>query len=296
MIITSTVAETRAALRTLKASHPDAEVGLVPTMGALHAGHLSLVQTAREACGLVVATIFVNPLQFAQNEDLDLYPRTLEQDVALLEHAGVHLVFTPTSEEMYPEGSFTTVDVGPLGSRLDGASRPTHFRGVTTVVTKLFNIVQPDQAFFGQKDAAQVAVLKAMVKDLNVPLTIHTCPTIREHDGLALSSRNRRLTTEQRTQALALSRALATAQYLYDAGERKAQRLQSALLSQLGDADVDYAEIVDAETLLPVERAADGTLFAVAATVGSVRLIDNLIAGSSPLLTTRSTDLQLSHV
>jgi pantoate--beta-alanine ligase len=295
MIVTNTIAETRAALRQLRASFPEAELGLVPTMGALHAGHLSLFQAARRHCGLVAATIFVNPLQFAPNEDLALYPRTLSADVALLEHAGVDLLFAPNPEEMYPAHAATTVDAGPIASRLDGASRPTHFRGVTTVVSKLFHILTPDHAFFGQKDAAQVAVLRAMVRDLNFPLTLHTCPTVREHDGLALSSRNLRLTAGERRKALALSRALAAAQRLYDAGVTDALALRQALLANLDELTLDYAEIIDPDTLLPVDRATAGTLFAVAASVGNVRLIDNLLAGSSPLLVPRDQEEALAH-
>jgi pantoate--beta-alanine ligase len=295
MIVTNTIAETRAALRQLRASFPEAELGLVPTMGALHAGHLSLFQAARRHCGLVAATIFVNPLQFAPNEDLALYPRTLSADVALLEHAGVDLLFAPNPEEMYPAHAATTVDTGPIASRLDGASRPTHFRGVTTVVSKLFHILTPEHAFFGQKDAAQVAVLRAMVRDLNFPLTLHTCPTVREHDGLALSSRNLRLTAGERRKALALSRALAAAQRLYDAGVTDALALRQALLANLDELTLDYAEIIDPDTLLPVDRATAGTLFAVAASVGNVRLIDNLLAGSSPLLVPRDQEEALAH-
>jgi pantoate--beta-alanine ligase len=269
------VRQVRAAMR-----RTDASIGLVPTMGALHAGHLSLVRAAREQCGAVVATIFVNPTQFAPGEDFDKYPRTWDDDVHLLTKAGVDLLFAPQPEEMYPSGAETFVDVGPLGTRLDGASRPGHFRGVATVVSKLFHIVSPDLAFFGQKDAAQVAVLRAMVRDLNFPLSVVVCPTVRDADGLALSSRNRYLSPEERTQALALLQSLRTIEQQVHHGETSATTLRTELHRHLSEAPglrVDYAELVDPNTLLPVNAIEHETLAAVAAWVGSTRLIDNVL-------------------
>jgi pantoate--beta-alanine ligase len=207
------VAGLRAARKVL-----DGTVGLVPTMGALHEGHLSLVRAAKSACDAVIATIFVNPTQFAPNEDLNKYPRTFEADCALLEREGVDLLFAPGVAEMYPEGETTRVVVGPVADRLDGVSRPGHFTGVSTVVAKLFHITSPDKAFFGQKDAAQLAVLRQMVRDLNFDLEIVVGPIVREPDGLAMSSRNRYLSEEERTKALVLSRALAAAADAYESG------------------------------------------------------------------------------
>ncbi|QEE31201.1 pantoate--beta-alanine ligase [Terriglobus albidus] len=253
-------------------------IGLVPTMGALHEGHLSLVRAARARCTHVIATIFVNPLQFGPNEDFSRYPRTFERDAELLTSEGVDWLFAPSAEEMYPQGAQTTVDVPELGARLDGASRPGHFRGVATVVSKLFHITQPDLAFFGQKDAAQVAVLRRMVRDLNFPLEIVVCPTVREVDGLALSSRNRYLSEEERSRALVLSRALRKAEALAATGTPAT--LRDAMLSEFEGTDgvrVDYAAVVDPDTLLDVSDLSRGALLAVAAWVGSTRLIDNLL-------------------
>lgn len=253
-------------------------IGLVPTMGALHEGHLSLVRTARARCTHVIATIFVNPLQFGPNEDFSRYPRTFERDVELLTSEGVDWLFAPSAEEMYPQGAQTTVDVPELGARLDGASRPGHFRGVATVVSKLFHITQPDLAFFGQKDAAQVAVLRRMVRDLNFPLEMVVCPTVREADGLALSSRNRYLSEEERSRALVLSRALRKAEALAEMGTPAT--LRDAMLSEFEGTDgvrVDYVTVVDPDTLLDVSDLSRGALLAVAAWVGSTRLIDNLL-------------------
>jgi pantoate--beta-alanine ligase len=256
-------------------------LGLVPTMGALHEGHMSLVRAARARCSRVVASLFVNPTQFAPGEDFAKYPRTFEADCALLQGAGVDYVFAPTPEEMYPPNAETFVDVPKIGSRLDGASRPGHFRGVATVVAKLFNIVQPDRAFFGQKDAAQVAVLRAMVRDLNFDIDIVVCPTVRDDNGLALSSRNRYLSTEEHKVALKLSRSLRAASEAVNRGDASAASLQELLKQQLSDPAirVDYTSVVDALTLEPVDEARPGTLIAVAAFVGSTRLIDNVIVG-----------------
>ncbi len=260
----------------------DAKLGLVPTMGALHAGHLALVRAAQRACEAVAVSIFVNPTQFAPGEDLARYPRTFAADCALLAEAGVDLLFAPSVAAMYPAHpavAETFVDVPAIGARLDGASRPGHFRGVATVVAKLFGIVQPDLAFFGQKDAAQVAVLRAMVRDLNLPVQMEVCPTVREVDGLALSSRNRYLTAGERVEALALSRALRFVEQEAAAGVEVAglRRTLCEAMATTPGVRVDYAEIVDPDTLLPVGDLSGGALVAVAAWVGTTRLIDNLL-------------------
>jgi pantoate--beta-alanine ligase len=280
MQILSTIPELRAAIGSLRAENPGAQLGFVPTMGALHAGHASLMHAARAQCGIVVASIFVNPTQFGPNEDFTRYPRTLDADCKMLEAAGVDLVFTPTTEIMYPAGASTFVDVGEVGNRLDGASRPGHFRGVATVVAKLFHIVQPDRAWFGQKDAAQIAVLRKMVRDLDFPVEIIVCPTVREPDGLAFSSRNRYLPAPERRQALVLSRALRAAEQLAQRGESQAAALLHAMreiFARQPEVRIDYIAVVDPDTLLPVENIRGGALIAVAAFVGSTRLIDNLL-------------------
>lgn len=255
-------------------------IGFVPTMGALHEGHLSLVRRARQHAPLVVVSIFVNPLQFGPNEDYSRYPRTLEADCAKLAPEGVEIVFAPAAEAMYPPGATTTVYVEGLSERLDGSSRPGHFRGVSTVVAKLFHIVEPDCAVFGQKDAAQVAVLRRMVRDLDMPVEMIIAPTVRESDGLALSSRNAYLSAAERRQALVLSRTLHGIEQLAGAGERDAARLRAAGLQVLAAepaARLDYLEVVHPETLEPVASIADGALVAVAAYLGSTRLIDNVL-------------------
>ncbi len=255
-------------------------VGIVPTMGALHAGHASLIRAARKASGSVVVSIFVNPTQFGPNEDFSRYPRSFDADCALAETEGATVIFAPAVEEMYPAGAATFVEVEGLSDRLDGKSRPGHFRGVATVVGKLLIATEADLAFFGQKDAAQVAVLRRMVTDLRLPAQIVVCPIVREADGLALSSRNVYLSASERTKALALSRAIRYAEGLVAAGERRAASLIAAarqIFSAEPSIRVDYAELVDWDTLLPVETAAPGTLFAVAAWVGTTRLIDNTI-------------------
>ncbi|MHB8301862.1 MAG: pantoate--beta-alanine ligase [Acidobacteriaceae bacterium] len=283
MQIISNIPETRGALRELRSrrnAQGPLSVGFVPTMGALHAGHRSLVQAARSRCDIVVASIFVNPTQFAPHEDFSHYPRTLEEDCQMLEGEGVDLLFTPSVETIYPPGATTFVEVPGVSDRLDGASRPGHFRGVATVVAKLFHIVQPDLAFFGQKDAAQLAVLRQMVRDLHLPVDLVSCPIVREPDGLAMSSRNRYLSLEERRQALSLSRALLAAEALAKHGERSAEKLLQAMraaLQQEAAVRVDYVAFVDAETLLPLENAGRGGLLAVAAYVGSTRLIDNVL-------------------
>jgi len=255
-------------------------VGFVPTMGALHPGHISLVRAAREQTDIVVASIFVNPTQFGPNEDFSKYPRTFESDSAMLAAEKTDYIFSPSVDEMYPKDATTWVDVEGLSGKLDGRSRPGHFRGVTTVVSKLFNIVQPDLAFFGQKDAAQVAVICKMVRDLNFPVQIVVCPIVRESDGLAMSSRNAYLTPEQRKQALVLSRALKQVEKRAAQGEQAADRLivtGTQTLAEEPSVRLDYFEIVSPDTLDPVADIKQGALVAVAAYVGTTRLIDNLL-------------------
>jgi pantoate--beta-alanine ligase len=255
-------------------------LGLVPTMGALHAGHLSLVRASKSRCNVTAVSIFVNPLQFGPSEDLSKYPRTLERDIALLEEGGVDLLFLPSVEEMYPAGAKTRVLVEELSNKLDGASRPGHFLGVTTVVSKLFEIVRPDLAFFGQKDAAQVVVLRKMVRDLDMDVELVVCPIVRETDGLAMSSRNAYLTPEQRQQALVLHRALLRVQTAVDRGERDAAKLREIgeqVIAEEPGARLDYFAIVDPETLDPVTDTRRGALIAIAAYVGTTRLIDNIL-------------------
>ena len=249
-------------------------------MGALHEGHLSLVRAARAASDVVAASIFVNPTQFGPNEDLAKYPRSFERDCELLNHERVDFVFAPSVEEMYPAGAVTWVTVEDLSGKLDGRSRPGHFRGVTTIVSKLFHIVEPDQAFFGQKDAAQVAVIRRMVRDLNLPVEIVVCPIVREPDGLAMSSRNAYLSLEQRQQALLLHRSLILVEQMVSAGERNASRLIAAAREEFSRefaVRLDYFEVVNPETLDPVGDVTEGALIAVAAYVGSTRLIDNTV-------------------
>ncbi len=255
-------------------------VGLVPTMGALHDGHLSLVRAARAQCDCVAVSIFVNPLQFGPTEDYGKYPRTFERDRQLLEAEKVDLLFAPAAEQMYPPGATTFVEVAELSGQLDGRSRPGHFRGVTTVVSKLFHIAEPDTAFFGQKDAAQVAVIRRMVRDLNFAVRIVVCPIVREKDGLAMSSRNEYLEPAQRRQALALYRSLMRVQTLADTGERRAAGLVAAgkgVLAEEPAVRLDYFEVVNPDSLEPVADISGGALVAVAAWVGSTRLIDNLV-------------------
>ncbi len=274
-----TVAAMRAA--SADARRSGKSIGFVPTMGALHDGHLSLVRAARERCDVVVASIFVNPTQFGPTEDFAKYPRTLESDSVQLVRERVDLLFAPSTEEMYPPGATTFVNVEQLSERLDGRSRPGHFRGVTTIVNKLFHIVQPDLAFFGQKDAAQVAVIQKMVRDLGIPVEIVVCPIIREPDGLAMSSRNAYLSPEDRQRALVLQRALREVQSTYAQGERSIatlRRIAQDAFAQEKTVIVDYIEIVDPGTLEPRgANAIGGELVAVAAKVGATRLIDNIV-------------------
>jgi len=273
-----TVAELRQWSREQKLSGKS--VGMVPTMGALHAGHASLIRAAAASCGAVAVSVFVNPTQFGPSEDYAQYPRSLDADCALAEAAGANVVFAPAVEELYPAGAATFVEVAGLSNRLDGASRPGHFRGVATVVSKLLIASEADRGFFGQKDAAQVAVLRRMVTDLRLAAEIIVCPIVREADGLALSSRNVYLSADERKQALALSRAVHKVEALAAGGERHCKALIEAareILAAEATVREDYVELVDWATLEPVEIAAKGTLFALAAWVGATRLIDNAI-------------------
>src|SRR5579862_1176716 len=257
-------------------------IGLVPTMGALHEGHASLVRAARAGCGCVVVTNFVNPTQFGPNEDFARYPRSFDADCALAECEGADVVFAPAVEEMYPARATTFVEVEGLSDRLDGKSRPGHFRGVSTVVTKLMIAAEADRAYFGQKDAAQVALLRRMVRDLRIGTEIVVCPIVREPDGLALSSRNAYLSAEERRQALVLSRAVREVEALAGGGERRSGALIEAAQKTFAAEPavrVDYIELVNWDTLEPIEMAMPGSLFAVAAWVGKTRLIDNAVIG-----------------
>jgi pantoate--beta-alanine ligase len=261
-------------------------IGFVPTMGALHEGHLSLAREAVARHDVAVVSIFVNPLQFGPDEDFETYPRDLDADCARLEAAGVDAVFTTTPAEMYPEGYRTHVVVEELPETLCGRFRPVHFRGVTTVVTKLFHIVRPHAAYFGQKDAQQCIVLRRMVEDLNFDLALRALPTVREPDGLALSSRNAYLSAEERPKALALHRALAEARRLFEAGERRSAAILEAMdriFAAVPALRVEYRQIVDLETLRDLDRIEDRALAAVAARLGGTRLIDNTVLGADRL-------------
>lgn len=253
-------------------------LGLVPTMGFLHEGHLSLMRQSVAECDATVVSIFVNPIQFGPGEDYDRYPRDLDRDLSLCESVGVDLVFAPVVSEMYDKNACTRVSVSGLTERLCGRSRPGHFDGVTTVVCKLFNIVGPDKAYFGQKDAQQVAVVKRMVRDLNIPLDIVEMPTVREPDGLAMSSRNTYLTPEQRHSALSLYRSLTAAREMIADGERSASNVRKRMVDIIASADgagIDYIEIVDADTLESLEELRGQVLIALAVKFGGTRLIDN---------------------
>ncbi len=278
MKIYETIEEMRTACR--GARRGGQRLGFVPTMGALHEGHLSLVRAAKADCDVVAASIFVNPTQFGPNEDLARYPRDFDRDRDLLAKEGVELLFAPSVEEMYPAGAVTWVTVEELSGKLDGRSRPGHFRGVTTVVAKLFHIVEPDAAFFGQKDAAQLAIIRRMVRDLKFPVEIVSGAIVREADGLALSSRNAYLDSAQRKEAVVLHRALLRVKKAWEAGERDAVTLIGAGREEIaGEKSVrlDYFEIVDPENLDPVKNLAAGALVAVAAFVGTTRLLDNIL-------------------
>lgn len=278
MKLVTTIDEARTAVD--HAKKEGKRVGLVPTMGALHAGHIRLVRAAKARCDFVAVSIFVNPTQFGPKEDYLKYPRTFSADGDKLDAEAVDLVFAPEVDEMYPPGARTFVNVDEISERLDGASRPGHFRGVATVVTKLFHILDPDVAFFGQKDAAQVAIIRRLVRDLLFPIEIVVAPIVREADGLALSSRNLYLSAEERSQALVLSRALKEIGMRFRSGERDSRELIEAtrrVFATEPSVRVDYIELVDPETLKSVATASEGTLVAVAAFVGTTRLIDNLI-------------------
>ncbi len=277
MMLVSTLEELSSARPLL-----DGSVGFVPTMGYLHEGHLSLARRARDECDYVAASIFVNPTQFGPNEDLSKYPRDLERDLRLLEAVGVDLVWTPTPEVMYPSGYQTWVEVQEMTQPLEGAQRPGHFRGVTTVVTKLFNAVRPTKAYFGQKDAQQAAVIRQMTRDLNFPIEIVVCPIIREPDGLAMSSRNVYLDAEQRKAATVLYRALHAAKSAYDKGERNAEKLRQVMKETLASeplAETQYVSCVDNDTLQELQTVTGKTLLSMAVFFGKTRLIDNLVLG-----------------
>ncbi len=278
LVVAKTVAEVRQHVAAARAGR--AKIGLVPTMGALHEGHISLLDAAAAETTHVVASIFVNPAQFGPHEDLERYPRPLEQDLLVCGLHGVQLVFVPTVQEMYPPKYRTYVEVHGLQDVLEGASRPGHFRGVATVVLKLLNIVQPDVAYFGQKDAQQARIIGQMVHDLNVPVELRVCPIVRAQDGLALSSRNQYLGAEQRQQAAALHRALQEAAHLIRAGEHNAAQIRQVLQERIDAAPaatLDYAAVVDAESLQPLERLGGTVLIALAVRFGSTRLIDNIM-------------------
>ena len=280
MNVVSTIADTRAAIDSARAH--GARIGFVPTMGALHAGHLSLVEHARREADFTVMSIFVNPLQFAPTEDFSRYPRPVEEDERLSSEAGVDLLFRPSVTEMYPPGRSVGVSAGILGAEWEGTSRPGHFDGVVTVVAKLFNIVQPDVAVFGRKDLQQAAIIKAMVRDLDMPIRIVLAPIVRESDGLALSSRNRYLSPDDRRRATVLSRALAAITLRFASGERRVPVLEAEaqrILSTESDVTPDYLAVIDPLTFKRPETATDGNAAIVAARVGSTRLIDNMVLG-----------------
>jgi pantoate--beta-alanine ligase len=277
-LITQTVSQTRQALAAARAK--GLTVGLIPTMGALHAGHVRLIRAARAANSFVVVSIFLNPTQFGPGEDLSRYPRPFETDVAFCAAEGVDLVFYPEADVMYPAGYHTFVEVQELQNVLCGASRPGHFRGVATVVLKLFNIIQPNVAYFGQKDAQQLRIIEQMVRDLDVPIRIEACPIVREADGLALSSRNMYLNPEERRHATVLSSSLRALSDKVGTGERRAAALieqAQALIAKVPGARVDYVSIVDADSLKPLEILQGKVLVALAVFIGRTRLIDNII-------------------
>ncbi len=275
MKVVSTIAEFRVERASL------GDLGFAPTMGYLHEGHISLMKRAKEECGAAAASIFVNPTQFGPNEDLSRYPRDLPRDLSLLEAAGVDLVFTPEPAEMYPEGFDTSITVGGVSEGLEGGSRPGHFNGVATVVAKLLNIVQPTRAYFGQKDAQQAAVIRKLALDLSIPAQIVICPTVREPDGLAMSSRNVYLSPADRQSARVLFRALTLARILVERGERKAEVVREAMRRTIAEepsAEVDYVSLTDNLTLKEIDDRLSGEVLAsMAVRFGKTRLIDNLV-------------------
>ena len=263
-----------------KARKAEQTVGLVPTLGALHDGHLSLVKQARQESGFLVVSIFLNPTQFGPGEDLNKYPKQEQQDLGLCRKAGVDAAFLPSTEQMYPEGYCTVVKVEGLSEKLCGVNRPGHFDGVCTVVAKLFNIVQPDWAYFGQKDAQQALIIRHMVQDLDMPIQIRVCPTVREQNGLAMSSRNAYLTEQERNQAACLYQALLEGQRLISAGERdpgKVTEAMSRVISQAGPSEIDYVAAVDPQSFEPATQESSAWLLAVAVRIGGARLIDNIL-------------------
>ena len=280
------VADTIESVRSLvKAARSGGKkVGLVPTMGALHIGHISLIEAAVEECDFVVVSIFVNPTQFVPGEDFEKYPRPLEADLQICRKAGVHVVFAPTPEQMYPAENLTWVNVEKLTEPLCGRFRTGHFRGVTTVCTKLFNIVAPDIAFFGQKDAQQAIVIRRMVTDLNMPLEIVICPTVREPNGLAISSRNKYLTERQKKDAANICKSLRKCRQMIDAGVKETTEIiteMSKILQQVPSIEIEYISIVDAETLRNIDQIAGKVLAAVAVKIGPARLIDNILVDAA---------------
>ncbi len=278
MQIAKTIAEIRRYVAQARAAGKT--VGFVPTMGALHAGHASLIEAAAKRCDYVVVSLFVNPTQFGPGEDFEKYPRPFEKDAHLCESHGGHAIFAPSADEMYPRKNLTWVTVDKLTEPLCGQSRPGHFRGVTTVCTKLFNIVGADVAFFGQKDAQQAIVIRRMVADLNMPLEIVVCPTVREPDGLAMSSRNQYLSPQERKEAPVIYRSLQRCAELIDAGERDATKIvedMNKVLGQVPDLRIEYVSIMDAESLEPCNPVRGRILVAIAGRLGSTRLIDNIM-------------------
>ena len=276
--VAGTIEEVRAAVR--KARAAGHRVGLVPTMGTLHAGHVSLIRAARNETGFVVVSIFVNPAQFGPGEDYETYPRPLEEDLEVCRAEGVDLAFAPDASEMYPSGFATTVHMTGMTEKMCGAARPGHFDGVSTVVAKLFGIVEPDAAYFGEKDAQQLAVVRRMVRDLNVPVEIRGCSLVRDADGLATSSRNAYLSADERQRALVLHRALAGARQRISDGERDAKRIADEVRRQIADTggvNLEYVAVVDPDSLEDLTEIGNQVLVAVAARVGSARLIDNVL-------------------
>ncbi len=277
MNVYSTIDDSRGTVR--DAQRQGKTVGLVPTMGALHEGHMSLIRASKKQCDITVVTIFVNPTQFGPNEDFDAYPRPMENDLQACKNEGVDIVFTPSVETIYPADSQSAVRVTDVTERLCGTNRPGHFDGVTTVVAKLFNILPANKAYFGEKDYQQFVVIKKMVRDLNMPIEIVSCPILREPDGLAMSSRNVYLTDAHRTQALSLSRSLFAAQEQISYGEREVQTVTEAIRKEItssGPVDIDYIELVDADSLTPLMNVDRKARICLAVHIGSCRLIDNV--------------------
>jgi len=282
MEVAKTIQTVRSIVKTARSQGK--KIGLVPTMGALHIGHISLIEAAVKQCNFIVVSIFVNPTQFGPSEDFEKYPRPFEADLEICRNTGVDVVFAPTAEQMYPEKNLTWVNVEKLTEPLCGQFRPWHFRGVTTVCAKLFNIVLPDIAFFGQKDAQQAVVIKRMVADLHIPLEIVVCPTVREPDGLAVSSRNKYLTEQQRKDATCIYKSLQKCREMIDAGVEDTEAIiaeMRKILQQIPSAKIEYLSIVDAETLQNLDQVGGKILAAVAVRIGSARLIDNILIDAS---------------